>query len=137
MKQQIPLMPLTIRRWFWIIEIIILTIVFISCITTNSRNFPNVEGMLCSPKPTIPILTEADAICFAVYVDSVADVLRAAQIQARYEGWTVTVHRKEDFKGWEVLIHSKGRILPAYICKLSFTESGSLLDSCPQCGYKK
>lgn len=124
-------------NWRWIVTTVILGGIAISCSNSNANTFPNVDAMLCVQKPTPPILTSADAICFAAYVDGIADSLRAAQQQAKYDGWTVKVRRGQDFNGWEVRIYSKGKILPAYECTLSFTENGSLANREQLCGYKK
>jgi hypothetical protein len=124
-------------NWRWIAITITIVGLAISCSNSNVNTFPNVDAMLCEQKPTPPILTSAEAICFAAYIDGIADSLRAAQKQAKYSGWTVKVQRGQDFKGWEVRIHSKGKILPAYECKLSFTENGTLTNGEPLCGYKK
>ena len=125
------------HRWRWIVTAIIFWGLAMSCSNSNTNTFPDVDAMLCVPKPKPPISTSADAICFAAYVNGVAVSLRAAQHQAKYDGWTVKVRREQDFNGWEVRIHSKGKILPAYVCTLSFTENGSLVKRESLCGYKK
>lgn len=126
-----------ILKWRLIITAVILGGIAISCSNSNANTFPNVDAMLCVPKPEPPILTSADAVCFAAHVDDIADSLRAAQQQAKYDGWSIKVRRVKSFNGWEVRIHSMGKILPAYICTLSFTESGCIVQPGPLCGYKK
>ena len=124
-------------KWRWIVTAVILGGLAMSCSNSNADTFPDVDSMLCVPKPKPPISTSADAICFAAYVDGVADSLRAAQQESRYiNGWMVKARRGKDFNGWEVHIHSKG-MLPPYVCTLSFTENGSLMNEGTLCGYKK
>lgn len=124
-------------RLFLIGIVIVFLSLTMSCFNSNDNNFQNVDEMLCLPKPKPPISSSEEAICFAAYINGVAESLRSAQQQAKYDGWTVKVCRGEDFNGWKVDIHSKGKILPSYVCKLSFTENGELLNQEPQCGYKK
>ena len=127
----------TMQRWSWIILSIIFVGIIMSCAKAESLYFSDVEAMLILPKSEPPIITDADAINFAVHVNGVADSLLSAQKQANYQGWTVTAHRAQGFNGWKVLIHSKGKILPAYTCALSFTETGSLVTSGALCAYQK
>lgn len=124
-------------KWSLIIIAVMLGGVDISCANSNVDTFPNVDAMLYSPKPEPPILTSADAISFAAHLDNIADSLRAAQQQAKYHGWSIKVRRVKSFNGWDVRIHSMGKILPAYICTISFTVSGRIVQPGPLCVYKK
>jgi len=109
----------------------------LSCANANSVDFPDVESILCVPPPKPPISTNSDAICFAAHVDGVADSLRSAQKQAKYDGWISEARRSQEFNGWEVTLRSTGKILPSYVCKLFFTENGRLVNVAPICGYTK
>lgn len=117
--------------------IILGALLAMSCTRVNSNTFPDVDSILCVPKPKPPITTSEDAICFAAHVDGIADSLRSAQKQAKYDGWTAEARRSQDFNGWEVRIRSMGKILPSYVCTLSFTENGSMANHESICSYIK
>jgi hypothetical protein len=107
-----------------------------ACSRSDADIFPDVDAMLCVPKPQPPLLKSAEAVCFATYVDGVADSLRAAQQQANYDGWMAKARRGQDFNGWEVRIQSRKRF-PVFICKISFTEDGNLMYQGLPCGFNK
>ncbi|NOR72009.1 MAG: hypothetical protein GQ532_20390 [Methylomarinum sp.] len=113
---------------------------FTSCVESNVKTYPDVNSLLCKPRPIPPILTNSEAICFAAYIDKVKNLLLNAQHSAGYEGWKVIPHREEMGRSWKVQVRSTGKIFPSYRCTLSFTEKGeSISPNIPivQCGYKK
>jgi hypothetical protein len=111
-----------------------------SCSKASVSTFPDVNSLLCEPKPNPPILAAEDAICFAAYIENVQVFLSTAQKTARYGGWKVIVQNEQIDGTWKVQIHSTGKILPSYSCILSFNEMGGPISSViplVQCGYNK
>jgi hypothetical protein len=111
-----------------------------SCSKASISTFPDVNSLLCKPKPNPPILTAEDAICFAAYIENVQVFLSAAQKTARYSGWKVIMRNEPIDSAWKVQIRSIGKILPSYSCVLSFNELGGPINSetpIVQCGYNK
>lgn len=132
----------TLVKNYLIIFLVLLIIIICSfygivVATKNYSSFPSAEAILCVPTPKSPITTSADAICFAAHVNGIADSLQTAQKQAKYEGWRAEARRRQDFNGWEVRIRSMGKIFPSYVCKVLFTDNGSLMNREPICGYSK
>lgn len=116
--------------WKWLLGIVLLSILFIvvSCSQVRVDTVPDVDALLCNPKPKPPFTTSADAACFAAYVNGVANSLRIAQQQANYDGWIIDVQHLQDGREWKIRIRSTGK-LPAFACTVVFTELGTLVPS--------
>lgn len=111
-----------------------------ACGEPKSRTVPDVDSLLCEPRPKPPILNTSQAICFAAYLNNVSNVLLKAQHMAGYKGWKVIAYRDQEDEFWTVHFRSAGKTFPGYLCTLIFTEKGIAIKpdiSMIQCGYNK
>lgn len=128
------------RQWFFYSLVFMSLLQSLACTSLESQIFPSAEAMVCAPRPRPPIRLSSEAICFAAHIEGLISSLKQAQQQSSYAGWEIVAKQHESNKVWELQIRSSGRIAPAYLCQVSFSESGSVVYRGPQpfnCGYQK